>query len=72
MRNQICSTTATRVRFSPTSRRRAGFAARQSVFAPNWYVPSVAGLAKHQVKRTQMAGIGTNVWPLGLKELSSG
>jgi hypothetical protein len=57
----VCSTL-------PSSRLRAGVARAQSAFRPAWYVASGAGFAKHTV----MAGIDTNVWPLGLRELSSG
>lgn len=37
-------------------------------------IPSVAGtgLAKHSPKRFAMAGIYTNVWPLGPQERTSG
>jgi hypothetical protein len=63
---------ASRVCPVATSRPWARFAQAQSAFRPTWYVPSVAGLAKHSVKHTGMAGIDTNVWPLGLQELSSG
>jgi len=69
--DSIRSSLAIRV-CSLTSRRWASFAPAQTASAPAWYVPSVGGLAKHSVKLTGMAGIDTNVWPLGLQELSSG
>lgn len=71
MTHQVCSMAATRVR-STSARRPVGFTPRQAAVASTWYLPSVAGLAGHQVKRTEMVGIGTNVWPLGLEGRSSG
>lgn len=51
----------------------------RGAYAPAHYAPVAAwqhspasGLALHSAKRTGMTGIDTDVWPMGLRGLSSG